>query len=100
MIIDSHREYFLCLFLADHILIQKFFNLFWLQEIDVSEWIPMPSIIIFKFLFYNLCADIDALVTDISPIGACNQFSHLVLRLITERASHLIVVLSYHTLTS
>ena len=57
-----------------------------------------PLLILAGVVYVKSSSDIYTLITDICPIRACNQLSYLILRLITERASYLIIVLSYHTL--
>ncbi len=100
MIINRNGKNLLRLILADHILIQKLLDLFRFQQINIRKGIPLPLVAKFKLFFQNLSADVNTLITDISPVRPCNQLAHLILRLIAERTPHLIVVPSYHSLTS
>ena len=100
MIVYSNRKNLLCLVLSDYIFIKECLDLLWCQKIDIIKFSSV--IIVFKLFFYNLRADLDTLITDISAVRPCDQLSHLRLRLITEGASYYIITcFSCHiTLTS
>ena len=88
MVVHCHREDFLRLILSDYIIIQKFFHLLRRQEIDI---IICSAFIIIQLFLNDLGADGDALVTDVCAVGSGDQFSHLCLRLVAERAPHDII---------
>ena len=92
MIIYCNGKNFFGLVLTDHIIVQKCFDLFRGQKIDIFKPVPL---FVFKFFLNDLCADIYTFVTDIRPVRSCNQFAYLRLWFITERTSYCISSVSF-----
>ncbi len=90
MIIYSYGKYLFCFILSNYIFIQKFFDFFWLQQIDFSI-----------FCHYKICSNSSSMISAcrfqhthhiyILSIWTCNQFSYLILCLTTKGASELFI---------
>ena len=86
MIVYRHRKHFLGVVLTDHIIIEDPVDLFRFQQVNVGVIILILAVAS-HFLFNNLRADPDTLVTDKNTVGTCDQFADLILGFIAERAS-------------
>ena len=93
MIINGYGQDLLCIFLSDHIIVQKLFDFHRLQEIDVQLLFHRIFFILF---FYNIRAYFHAFVTNINACRTRNQFLYLLLPFIAKRASDIIRILPRH----
>src|SRR5712692_3610874 len=85
MVVNGHRQFLLRLFLADHVAVQKCLDLRRTRQ-PLARWAGLFALLIFQ----NLLANGDAFVADVRPRKLrrrADQFFHLLLRLMAERAA-------------
>ena len=80
LVVDRYGENLLCLVLTNNEVFEELKNFYWLWKFIQREFAGFC-----KFLFDDLIAQINALVTDIYA-RACDEFLDLLLRFSTERA--------------
>ena len=84
MIINSHRQYLLGFLLPYHIIIQKLFDLYRFEQVNIHR---IRGFFLFVFFFNNICTQIHAFITDINACRACDHLAHLILCFIAKRTS-------------
>src|SRR5438270_4218155 len=90
MVVDGHGQFFLGLFLADYILIEKGLNFLWFWKLVGCGGGRSSRAVIFQ----NRITDRYALIANVGSriiAGGRNQLGHCVLRFMAERtAQHLL----------
>src|SRR5262245_63424400 len=95
MVVDRDRQRLLGLFLADHVRVEELVDL-----ARLGQAVPLELGGLGQFLFDDLVAEIDALVTDVDT-GASDELLDLLLALSAERALQEVTTLpdSCHPMT-
>ena len=102
VVVDSHGQHFLGFLLAHDLFVEEGFDLLWLGDggeggsglgslflgcfpAGFPGWTIAMALAINQFLVQDLVAEIDAFIADVNA-RACDELSHLILRLAAEGA--------------